>query len=107
MRLGSRMVQPFLLRELIENEEALERGLTARMLPFVFEPKRIAEDDGKSARSVKKPKSAWRNSSVRSLTARRMNTEPQKIFWTLDARGDLPSVPQRKCSPPQRKVARH
>ena len=27
--------QPFLLRELFTNEEALERGLTARVLPFV------------------------------------------------------------------------
>jgi hypothetical protein len=29
--------QPFLLREIFTNEEALERGLTARVLPFIVE----------------------------------------------------------------------
>jgi len=37
--------QPFVLRELISNEEALERGLTARILAFVVEPE-LKEDDG-------------------------------------------------------------
>jgi hypothetical protein len=39
--------QPLLLRELFTNEEALERGLTARVLPFVVEWEGdIPEDDG-------------------------------------------------------------
>ncbi len=39
--------QPFLLRELFTNEEALERGLTARVLPFIVEHEgNIPEDDG-------------------------------------------------------------
>jgi len=39
--------QPLLLRELFTNEEALERGLTARVLPFVVEyDGDIPEDDG-------------------------------------------------------------
>ena len=38
--------QPFLLRELFTNEEALERGLTARVLPFIVEHDQIPEDDG-------------------------------------------------------------
>jgi hypothetical protein len=39
--------QPFLLRELFTNEEALERGLTARVLPFIVEYEGdIPEDDG-------------------------------------------------------------
>ena len=38
--------QPFLLRELFTNEEALERGLTARVLPFTLEHDQIPEDDG-------------------------------------------------------------
>ena len=38
--------QPFLLRELFTNEEALERGLTARVLSFVVEHDQIPEDDG-------------------------------------------------------------
>ena len=29
--------QPFLMRELYANEEVLERGLTARVLPFIIE----------------------------------------------------------------------
>jgi hypothetical protein len=38
--------QPMLLRELFTNEEALERGLTARVLPFIVEHDNIPEDDG-------------------------------------------------------------
>jgi len=38
--------QPFLLRELFTNEQALERGLTARVLPFIVEHDQIPEDDG-------------------------------------------------------------
>jgi len=39
--------QPFLLRELFANEEALERGLTARVLPFIVDHDGdIPEDDG-------------------------------------------------------------
>lgn len=38
--------QPSVLRELMTNEEAFERGLTARCLPFIVEPE-LKEDDGK------------------------------------------------------------
>lgn len=41
--------QPFLLRELLSSEEAMERGLSAaRMLPFLIEPESYPEDDGSS-----------------------------------------------------------
>ena len=71
------MVQPFLLRELIANEEALKRGLTARMLPFVFEPERIAEDDGKIRYvSSMLRKSAWADLIHAVLEARRTITKP-------------------------------
>jgi hypothetical protein len=80
------MVQPFLLHELIVNEEALERGLTARMLPFVFEPERIAEDDGKIRYVTDAAKSDWRNLVRAILEARHMNTGPEEIAWSSDAR---------------------
>ena len=80
------MVQPFLLRELIANQEALKRGLTARMLPFVFEPERIAEDDGKIRYVSDAAKSAWADLIHAVLEARRTITKPETIDWTLDAR---------------------
>ena len=80
------MVQPFLLRELIGNEEALERGLTARMLPFVFESTRIAEDDGQVREVSEAAKVGWRSLIRAILAARQKNTEPQQIVWDRDAR---------------------
>ena len=80
------MVQPFLLRELIENEEALERGLTARMLLFVLEPERIAEDDGRVREISSEAKAAWDNLIRAILHARHKNPRPEQIVWSSEAR---------------------
>ncbi len=50
--------QPSLLRELYSNEEAFERGLTARMLPFICEPL-LVEDDGTEQNVPESAKEAW------------------------------------------------
>lgn len=51
--------QPFLLRELYANEEALERGLTARVLPFAVEHAVIPYDDGVSRCVNEQARAEW------------------------------------------------
>ncbi len=52
--------QPCVLRELLTNEEAFERGLTARVLPFIVEPE-LKEDDGKVRRISERTSEEWGN----------------------------------------------
>jgi hypothetical protein len=76
--------QPFLLRELFTNEEALERGLTARVLPFIVEYEGdIPEDDGKLRCVSEKAQQAW-SSIVRN--ALWLRTSPLDIQCSPDAR---------------------
>ncbi|MDA1273872.1 MAG: DUF3987 domain-containing protein [Verrucomicrobia bacterium] len=50
--------QPSLLRELYANEEAFERGLTARVLAFICEPS-LREDDGQHRSISSSHRDAW------------------------------------------------
>jgi hypothetical protein len=62
--------QPSLLRELYGNEEAFERGLTARVLPFVCEPN-LREDDGVERSVSTHHRDAWRDLITSLLDQRR------------------------------------
>ena len=75
--------QPFLLRELFANEEALERGLTARVLPFIVEHDSIPEDDGVVRFVTESVRRAW-DSLVRQVLECRGSA--QIIQCSLDAR---------------------
>ena len=76
--------QPFLLRELFTNEEALERGLTARVLPFIAEHDgNIPEDDGIIRCVSESAQKAW-DSLVRRVLACRES--PQFIHCLPEAR---------------------
>ena len=61
--------QPFLLRELYGNEEAFERGLTARVLPVICEPE-LKEDDGTEKSVPVLHRDAWHDLITRLLQAR-------------------------------------
>jgi hypothetical protein len=75
--------QPFLLRELFTNEEALERGLTARVLPFIVEHDNIPEDDGVVRFVAESVRRAW-DSLVRQVLEYRESA--QTIQCSLEAR---------------------
>jgi hypothetical protein len=76
--------QPFLLRELFANEEALERGLTARVLPFIVEhDEEIPEDDGIVRCVNDAVRQAW-DSGVRRVLACRES--PHVIQCSPEAR---------------------
>jgi len=80
------LVQPSILRELMGNEEAFERGLTARMLPFIVETKPL-EDDGNSRCVRKEAETGW-NQLNRGILARReaLGGTPHPIVCTPEAR---------------------
>ncbi len=69
--------QPFLLRELYANEEALERGLTARVLPFAVEHEVVPYDDGVIRNVHESVSGAW-DSLIRNVLEARC--EPQRII---------------------------
>ena len=80
------MVQPSILRELMGNEEAFERGMTARTLTFIVETEPL-EDDGIIRQINDKTESAWGH-LVRGILARRetLARNPQRITCTSEAR---------------------
>lgn len=63
------LVQPSILRELVGNEEAFERGMTARLLTFAVETE-PQEDDGSTRRVSETAEAAW-NQLIRGILARR------------------------------------
>lgn len=76
--------QPFLLRELFTNEEALERGLTARVLPFIVEHEGdIPEDDGIVRCVSESARQAWDSLVRKVLTCRE---SPHVIQCSPEAR---------------------
>ena len=77
--------QPFLLRELAGNEEALERGLTARALAFVCEHGEIPEDDG-IVREVSAVARAGWNQMILDVLSTRTAPEPTIIQCSTEAR---------------------
>lgn len=80
------LVQPSILRELMGNEEAYERGMTARLLTFIVETEPL-EDDGLCRRVSDPAETAW-NQLIRDTLARResLRTEPHRIVCTKEAR---------------------
>lgn len=83
--------QPMILRELLCNEEALERGMTARLLPFAVEHDTIPEDDGVSRLVQPVTLKGWQSLIRETLTLRSKVTEPPLV----------------QCSPAAREVFRH
>jgi hypothetical protein len=77
--------QPFLLRELAGNEEALERGLTARVLAFVCEHTDIPEDDGVFRAVSNEAREGW-STLVNDVLSTRRAAEPAVIQCSPDAR---------------------
>lgn len=77
--------QPFLLRELAGNEEALERGLTARVLAFVCEHGEIPEDDGSFREVSDTARDGW-NQLVLDVLSTRTMPEPTIIQCSNEAR---------------------
>jgi Protein of unknown function (DUF3987) len=82
--------QPFLLRELFTNEEALERGLTARVLPFIVEHEgNIPEDDGIVRCVSDSAREAWDSLARRVLAYRESariiecSSEAREVFRTF------------------------
>lgn len=76
--------QPFLLRELYANNEALERGLTARVLPFAVEHEMVPYDDGVVRKVHEGARGAWDALIERALEGR---SEPQRVIHcTAEAR---------------------
>jgi hypothetical protein len=76
--------QPFLLRELAGNDEAAERGLTARALSFVCEHADIPEDDGVHRQVSDQARDRWAALVKDILTTR--PTEPTIIQCSTQAR---------------------
>ena len=81
------LMQPSILRELMSDEESYERGMTARILPFVCEIGHIAEDDGIARAVNPATKARWRE-LVRNALARRrgMASEPHTVTCNPEAR---------------------
>lgn len=80
------LVQPTILRELIGDEEAFERGLTARTLPFIVEVEPL-EDDGVARHVSAETEAAW-SELIRGILARRetLADTPNRIVCTPEAR---------------------
>jgi hypothetical protein len=80
------MVQPSILRELIGNEEAFERGMTARMIAFIVETEPL-EDDGILRDINGGTETAW-NQLIRGILARRgaLDANPHRLTCTPEAR---------------------
>jgi len=75
--------QPFLMRELYANEEVLERGLTARVLPFMVERDEIPEEDEEERFVSAEARTAWENLVRNALTLRNCSYQ---IECSADAR---------------------
>jgi hypothetical protein len=84
--------QPSLLRELYSNEEAFERGLTARLLPFICESS-LQEDDGVERSVSVHHRQAWQDLISALLNQR------QKLLAS-----DAPAMV--RCHPDAREVFR-
>ncbi len=80
------LVQPSILRELMGNEEAFERGMTARLLTFTVETE-PQEDDGIAQRVGETAEAAW-SQLIRSILARReaLAGKSHRIVCTPEAR---------------------
>ncbi len=80
------LMQPLLLRELMGNEEAFERGLGARIIPFIVEEE-PHEDDGLPRSIGEETEAAW-SALVKGILARReaLAGNPQIIRCTPGAR---------------------
>ena len=80
------MVQPSILRELMGNEEAFERGLGARLITFIVEQE-PQEDDGITRCIGEQTEAAW-SALVKGILARReaLAGNPQLIRCTPGAR---------------------
>jgi hypothetical protein len=80
------MVQPSILRELMGNEEAFERGMTARTITFIVETEPL-EDDGIVRQINGETESAWCQ-LIRGILARReaLAGNPHRITCTPEAR---------------------
>jgi hypothetical protein len=80
--------QPSVLRELYSNEEAFERGLTARVLPFICEAP-LLEDDGMERSVSVYHRDAWHELIVGLLdqrTKQLASGEPALVHCDADAR---------------------
>ena len=77
--------QPMLLQELIGNDEALARGLTARFLSIVCEHGEIPEDDGAVRRVSDQARDGW-TQLVLDVLATRTAKEPAIIQCSPEAR---------------------
>ncbi len=81
------LVQPSILRELMGDEEAFERGMTARMLMFIVEIE-PHEDDGIVRTVSEKTEAAWYRLITGILERRESSAgKPHRIVCTPDARG--------------------
>lgn len=80
------MVQPSILRELMGNEEAFERGMTARTITFIVETEPL-EDDGIVRHINGGTGSAW-SQLIRGILTRReaLAGNPHRITCTPEAR---------------------
>ena len=80
------MVQPSILRELMGNEEAFERGMTARTITFIVETEPL-EDDGIRRHINGETETAW-GQLIRGILARReaLAGSPHRITCTAEAR---------------------
>ena len=80
------MVQPSILRELMGNEEAFERGMTARTITFIVETEPL-EDDGIRRHINGATETAW-NQLIRGILARgeALAGNPHRITCTPEAR---------------------
>ena len=79
------LCQPSILRELLGNEEAFERGMTARLLSFVVETE-PQEDDGVVRCLSEGAETAWAELINGILARRESMKEPRRIICTPEAR---------------------
>lgn len=89
--------QPYLIRELLGNEEATERGLSARALIFVWEPDNIPEDDGVIFTIDEKAKKDWSSLVLNTL---------KKRGGFFNGESCVPTVSQISCSPEAKEIFR-
>ena len=79
------LCQPSILRELLGNEEAFDRGMTARLLSFVVETE-PQEDDGAVRKVSDAAESGWKELINGILARRESMKEPRRIVCTPEAR---------------------
>jgi len=78
--------QPVIFEEMLTNQEALQRGLTARIIGHVVNQDVVPEDDG-ILRSIKpETKSAWEGLINKVLELRENHESPQVIQCSPEAR---------------------